>query len=236
MNKNFELVNNNLKNNQSRLGGDFSLMAYDMVHIRPDPYFINQKNVTIRGKVLYPGDYAIVKANEKITDIINRSGGLLTNANADASQYIREGKTVNISLKNIIDNPKSKLNFEVQDGDEIIIRGYTNIILIAGEVNAPGFHKHIPNKRLRYYLDQSGGLTPDADKKNIWVEFPNGNSKKYNSLALFSPVVPDGSVITIGKKKEEEPFDRTDYAKELTGILANLSQAIAVIMLASRGS
>ena len=54
-------------------------------------------------------------------------------------QYIREGKTVNISLKKIIDNPKSKLNFEVQDGDEIIIRSYTNIISIAGEVNAPGF-------------------------------------------------------------------------------------------------
>ena len=25
--------------------------------------------------------------------------------------------------------------------------------------------------------------------------------------------VIDGSVITIGKKKEEEPFDRTEYAK-----------------------
>ena len=53
------------------------------------PYFINQKNVAIRGKVLYPGDYAIIKSNVKITDIINRSGGLLTNANADASIHKR---------------------------------------------------------------------------------------------------------------------------------------------------
>ena len=105
------IINDNPKINQSRFGANFSLMAYDMVHIRPDPYFINQKNVELKGKVLYPGSYAIVKANEKITDIIKRSGGLLPNANADASQYVRQGKTVNISLKKIIENPKSKLNF-----------------------------------------------------------------------------------------------------------------------------
>ncbi|MBI89835.1 MAG: hypothetical protein CMG60_07095 [Candidatus Marinimicrobia bacterium] len=234
MDKNFELVNNTLKNNQSRFGGNFGLMAYDMVHIRPDPYFINQKNVAIKGQVMYPGDYAIIKANEKITDIIKRSGGLLPNANPDASQYVRDGRSINISLKNIINDPRSKLNFKIQDGDEIIIRGYTNIVSINGEVNSPGFHKHIPNKRLRYYLNQSGGFSPDADKNNIWIEFPNGNSKKYNNLALFSPKVPDGSLITIGKKKEEEPFDHTEYAKELTSIIANLAQAIGVVVLANR--
>ena len=33
--------------------------------------------------------------------------------------------------------------------------------------------------------------------------------------------------------KEEEPFDRTEYAKELTSIFANIAQVIAVIALAS---
>ncbi len=42
----------------------------------------------------------------------------------------------------------------------------------------------------------------------------------------------DGSFITVGKKKEEEPFDRTEYAKELTSIISNLAQAIAIIALA----
>ena len=43
----------------------------------------------------------------------------------------------------------------------------------------------------------------------------------------------DGSFITVGKKKEEEPFDRTEFAKEVTAILANLAQAISLIYLAT---
>ena len=42
----------------------------------------------------------------------------------------------------------------------------------------------------------------------------------------------DGSIIEVGKKPEEEPFDKTEYAKELTSILANLAQAFSIIMIA----
>ena len=45
----------------------------------------------------------------------------------------------------------------------------------------------------------------------------------------------DGTIITIGEKPEEEPFDRTQYAKELTSIFANLAQTISIIFLALRG-
>ena len=129
-------------------------------------------------------------------------------------------------------NPKSKLNFRVQNGDEILIVSHPNVIMITGEVNTSGIHKYVPGKRLRFYLSLAGGLTPDADRKNIWVEYPNGDSKKYKKLSLFSPKVIDGSSLVIGKKKEEEPFDRTEFAKELTAILANLAQALAVVVLA----
>ncbi|MBT7118676.1 MAG: hypothetical protein HN896_02120, partial [Candidatus Marinimicrobia bacterium] len=74
----------------------------------------------------------------------------------------------------------------------------------------------------------------DADKRNIWVEYPNGDSKKFNYWSLLSPKIIDGSSIVVGKQKEEEPFDRTEFAKEVTAILANLAQAIAVVALASK--
>ena len=75
-------------------------------------------------------------------------------------------------------------------------------------------------------------FTPDADVKNVWIEYPNGDSKKFNRWSLLSPKVKDGSSILIGKLKEEEPFDRTEYAKELTSIIANLAQAITMVILA----
>ena len=77
---------------------------------------------------------------------------------------------------------------------------------------------------MKSYIQFAGGLTPEADKNNIWVESPNGVSKKVKSLRLVTPKVIDGSSIIIGKKKEEEPFDSTEYLKELTSIIANIAR------------
>ena len=53
-------------------------------------------------------------------------------------------------------------------------------------------------------------------------------------MVFRSPKIIDGSTIIIGKKKEEEPFDRTEFAKEMTAILANLVQTITVLILAAK--
>ena len=224
----------------------FLLQPYDMISIRTDPYFSYQKTVVIEGEVLYPGEYAILSSDEKITDIINRAGGLLPGAYPLASEYTRNGVKINISMDKIIQNPRSKLNFDVQDGDLITILPTPNIIRVLGEVNKPGVHKYVPGRRLKYYVDLAGGLNSDADYENIWIEYPNGDSKPYHyypklkghypfiQWTILSPRIPDGSSIVIAKAKESEPFDPTEFAKELTGIIANLAQAIAVIMLAAR--
>jgi protein involved in polysaccharide export with SLBB domain len=212
----------------------FHLNPYDLVSIRSDPYFNNQKQVTISGEVLYPGQYTILNSDEKITDIITRAGGLRSSAYLDASQYTRKGVRINASFSDIIKNPKSKLNFKVQNGDGIMILPHSNVVRITGEVNTVGIHKYVSGKRLRYYLNLAGGLNPDADKSNIWVEYPSGDSKKYSRVSLLSPKISDGSSITVGKQKEEEPFDRTEFAKEFTAILANLAQTVVVVALAVR--
>jgi len=234
--ENFNIVKSkSFDNNANELIGDsnnFLLKPYDLVSIRPNPYFQNQKQVSISGEVLYPGNYTILKPDEKITDIIKRSGGLRPNAYPAASQYIRNGIRMSIALEEILDNTKSNLNFDVQDGDEIMILPHPNIVQIAGEVNTPGIHKHVPKKRLRYYIKMAGGLGPDSDEDNIWVEYPNRDSKKYNKWSMQSPKVIDGSIITVGKKKEEEPFDKTEYLKEVTVIIANLAQALTLVALA----
>ena len=64
------------------------------------------------------------------------------------------------------------------------------------------------------------------------MNYPNGDSKKYNTLSLLSPKIIDGSSITVGTAEEKEPLDKTELAKELTAIIANLAQALAVVVLA----
>ena len=77
----------------------------------------------------------------------------------------------------------------------------------------------------------AGGYSQDAEKDDIYIRYPNGISIKY-SRWLNNRKVLDGSIITVGREKEEEPFDRTEYAKELTSILANLAQTMAIVMMA----
>ena len=36
-----------------------------------------------------------------------------------------------------------------------------------------------------------------------------------------------------GKKEDEEPFDKTEYVKELTSIFASLAQAVTMIIIAN---
>ena len=211
--------------------GEFKLQAYDNVYIRPDPFFTTQKQVEIFGEVLFPGKYTILSSDEKVTDIIERAGGPKRNAYLEASVYERKGEKISVDFPKIIKNPKSNLNFKVQDGDNIVLVPHPNLVRVIGEVNSSGIHKFVPGKRVKYYLDLAGGLTLDAEENNIWIQYPNGDANRYNKWSFFNNKVTDGSSIIIGKRKEEEPFDRTEYAKEITSIIANLAQALSLFLI-----
>jgi len=211
----------------------FQLNPFDLVFIRPDPYFSNQKKVTISGEVLYPGQYTILTSDETISDIIERAGGVRPNAYSFGSTFSRNGQIVQLDIEKILKRPNSKLNIEIQDGDEINIRPQPKIIQIAGEVSAPGFYKFLPGKRINDIIKIAGGYSQDAEKDDIYIRYPNGISIKYRRW-LSNRKVLDGSIITVGRKKETEPFDRTEFAKEASSILANLAQTMAVLVLAFR--
>ena len=210
---------------------DFNLQPYDLITVRPDPYFTNQKQVTVSGAVLYPGNYTILSSNEKITDIIKRSGGLRPNAYSFGSSFSRNGQRVQLNLEKIIKSPKSALNIVVQSGDLINIALEPQIIQVVGEVNVPGFYKFQPRKRVSDMIELSGGFSQNAERDDVFIQYPDGTSSKYHRW-LNNKKVLDGSIITVGREKEKEPFDRTEYAKEITAIIANLAQAVAVISLA----
>jgi protein involved in polysaccharide export with SLBB domain len=52
------------------------LMPFDHVFIRKSPGFERELLVSVQGEVNYPGEFAIASANERISDVIKRAGGL----------------------------------------------------------------------------------------------------------------------------------------------------------------
>ena len=211
---------------------NFKLKPYDYITLRPDPFFKEQKKVTIDGEVFYPGDYVILNREEKVYDIIKRAGGMKPDAFPSASKFIREGKTISVDFKNINKNLKSSDNIRVYNNDKIIIAKKKNIIQIKGEVNSPGYYKFSKGMRVREFIKIAGGFTQSAEIKDIYIKYPDGKSKKYSGT-FRNPKVMDGSVVFVGKAPESKPFDKTEFAKEVTAILANLAQVISIIIIAN---
>ncbi|SDA78377.1 protein involved in polysaccharide export, contains SLBB domain of the beta-grasp fold [Algoriphagus alkaliphilus] len=61
-----------LSEEESRL----PLMPFDHVFIRKSPGFEREKLIRVEGEINYPGEFAISSANERISDVIKRAGGL----------------------------------------------------------------------------------------------------------------------------------------------------------------
>ena len=209
---------------------DFLLKPYDIVSVRPSPFFTIQKKVTIVGEVFYPGSYTIISPRETVSDLIKRSGGLRPSAYLIASSFSRKGLKVNLDLSDIIKNKNSKNDFILEDGDIISIAKSFDLITIAGEINVPGNYKYIKNDRLNDVLKKAGGLSRNADKTNIIISYPNGISKRKTFLS--NPKIKDGSSIIIGSNIDKEKIDKTELLKEISSITANIFQVISIYLIA----
>ena len=215
---------------------NFVLKSKDIVNIYADPRDKLPGNIVVTGAVHFPGSYTILSSNEKVSDIIKRAGGLLPEAYPMASSFIRDGQTVRLSFEKIINNPNSKENFTIMPGDSIEILQKSNIVQIIGEVNNPGVFKFYNNSSLRDYINIAGGLTVNAEPKEIWLTYPDGTSRQLKRFSFY-PKVYDGSKITVGRKKEFEPVDKTEFAKEVASIVADFIQiALTMVLLINNTS
>lgn len=68
----------------------FFLEPYDKVIVRRSPAYKTQKTIFIEGEVLYPGPYQILKTGERISELINRSGGFTKQAYLQGVSLKRE--------------------------------------------------------------------------------------------------------------------------------------------------
>ena len=84
----------------------------------------------------------------------------------------------------------------MQKNDKIFVATKPDMTQILGEVASPGIYKFIPRMRVNKYIAQAGGLSMNAEKNDIWITFPNGQSKHYNRW-FSNPMVQDGSIIIV---------------------------------------
>lgn len=68
----------------------FVLQPYDQVYVRRSPGYQEQQNVKINGEVLYGGEYALTTKSERISELIEKAGGVTQFAYVKGAKLVRK--------------------------------------------------------------------------------------------------------------------------------------------------
>ncbi len=182
---------------------DFYLQPFDKVYVRYLKGFALLKTATIKGEVNYPGDYSIIDKNEKISDLLNKAGGLSPYAYISGATLIRKASAVNdketskfieeysANIDSIVTKKKVKVEFKIGINLQEIIDSKGSkydLILKEGDV------LFIPSEKETVEV-RGEVLAPSAvrfDKSNSFKKYINSSggfsesARKSKAYAIYS--------------------------------------------------
>jgi len=209
------------------------LHPFDLVLVKNDPGYMTQSKIAITGEVANPGSYALQSANERLSFIIKRSGGLTANSFIMGATLFRTQKkdtipgNVGINLEKALQYPDSNWDIVLVPGDSIKIPKTIQTVSITGQVFNPCQSQFMPGKGVRYYISGAGGLNETALGKRIYVVYANGNIKSTRYFFGFHiyPSVSPGANIFVPQEEKKEKM--TETAK--VGMVISITSTVATI-------
>jgi len=245
--------------NMEQEGDQFILAPFDYIYVRKAPSYYVQRTVYIYGEVRYPGAYSIGSKRERVSDLIERAGGLMPNAfvkgatmkrvnemaqknmevlhkTADDSLVSQvENQIYNdqleLRLENILKNQGTEFDYILKDGDEITIPEVSQIVRISGEIRNPIGLAYEPGQNLKYYVERTGGFGENARKRRVFVIYSDGTTMVTRNFLW--PVYPDiepGCQIIVPPKPEKEKTDKTGQWLAIASTLSTVLFAIVSIV------
>ncbi len=204
---------------------EYRLRDFDFVLVPRRAKFGAIKTVSVTGMVRYPGSYTVQTNTDRISNIIQRAGGIKEGAYIEAGEFYRASKNtgrIPLDMKNAIEDEESPDNLLVDGGDSIHIGQREDIVFVRGEVFVPSPVIYKEGASIEYYIDQAGGFTEEAYEDGAVAFLPTG--KKWESGGFLSPdpeIMP-GSVVMV-PKKVEKPDTVFPYIRDIVTILASLA-------------
>jgi polysaccharide biosynthesis/export protein len=186
----------------SNLDNAFILMPFDRIYVRKMSQYETQKSVTITGEVMYPGPYTLEDKKERITDLIQKAGGLKGQANISGAKFTRKGEEVGVDLNEIIKNTDNSQNLLLISGDILDIPIRKETVKVSGNVFSTVIVPFEPSLDLNDYISLAGGTNDSANIKKIYVKYGNGRygkTKRFFGVNKY-PKIENGSEIIVPKK------------------------------------
>jgi len=212
------------------------LQPFDNVLVLKQPEFELQRTVQVRGEVRFPGTYSLRSKSERLMDLLDRAGGLTTQAYANGIRFYRSEDSsgrVAIDLAKVLRNRGDKDNIILSGGDSLFIPAYQPIVRVEGAVNSPRSVTYVNGQGLDYYLNAAGGIAHKGDKKRVFVQQPNGAVRAVRSrgflMGTSKPTPEPGAVVTVPERDTTQDRRGVSMA-EVTQLVVALTTIVALIV------
>jgi polysaccharide export outer membrane protein len=221
---------------------NFKLQHRDRIFVRQNPSFQPQTTVTVRGEVQYPGEYTLLRNGERLSNVIQRAGGVRPTGYLKGGRLLRQQQTeegtlgqqnaeqVIVQMRRAVRGDPEE-DIILQPNDEIIIPSQPNTVAVRGNVANEGLIKHEEGERVGYYLDRAGGTRENT--QDVFLTQASGATFKVNTgWFRRAPVVDDGAVIRVEEEPEQE--QQINYSEIASNVTQVLSSTLTLLVLATR--
>lgn len=214
---------------------EIRLEPFDRVTVLRQPDFELQRTVRIEGEVRFPGTFALVSRDDRLSDIVGRAGGLTDRAFVEGARLERTQDSlgpVDISLASALRQPRGSADVNLRPGDVITVPEYDPVVRVQGAVIAATSVLYQPGAPLSYYIANAGGYTRDADESRVNVRYANGSAAITERVLLLFRNQPDirpGATISVPLKPAAEPFNATQFFSAVAQIVASTATIIVVL-------
>ena len=134
---------------------------------------------------------------------------------------------VGIELDKAIANPGGTEDIVLREGDRVFVPQFEATVKINGEVLYPNTVGYVKGKSVGYYIDQAGGFSSKAKKKQAYIIYMNGTVAKVGHNAKPLPgceiVVPSKST---SKTTIAETLSITTSIGSLAAIIATIANLL----------
>lgn len=136
-----------------------------------------------------------------------------------------------INLQKILENPGSKFDLLLEEGDIIKIPKKLQTVQLYGEVYFPKKVRFDRNIGFRDYIRGAGGFTNSALKRRSYIVYANGEVKSTSKVLFFNryPRVRPGAEIYVPAKKDARGLSGQEAVGITTGF-ASLALIIITIL------
>jgi protein involved in polysaccharide export with SLBB domain len=213
---------------------EVELQPYDNVLILRQPNWALPKTVVLLGEVKFPGRYTLTSKSERLSDVIERAGGLTRDAYAAGVVFFRKDHDlgrIGVDLPSVMKRASHRDNLIMLDGDSVTIPIFSGVVNVRGAVNSPVAVAYVPDRDLDYYIGAAGGVTQKGSAKHAYVTQPNGKVESRRGIASADPRPQPGSQVFV---PEKDASNRRDFSLMIPAIASALGSLVAIVVAITR--